>query len=232
MPVGFFWLAVFLTVLFNMLSPHRSVLSTRRQALADLERQLRETEARWQREVGPLVVAHARKHATLQGAKRDLEGLPAYHQAQKQRLVAERERDQLHHFLERYQIKDGSISGVGKGRAATLSSYGIETAADISEARLDPVPGFRPVRIRALIAWRKACEQKFRFDPRKGVDSADLAVLQKRVDGKRRDLETTLLVGAKELQQARARIDLQAKTISQELLRIHDRLGQARADVA
>jgi DNA-binding helix-hairpin-helix protein with protein kinase domain len=232
MPPGYFWLAVFLTVLFNMLSPHRSVLTTRRQALADLERQLRETEARWQREVGPLVSAHAGKYATLRVAKRDLEGLPAYHQEQKQRLVAERERDQLHHFLERYQIKDGSISGVGKGRAATLASYGIETAADISETRLAPIPGFGPVRTRALMAWRKACEQRFRFDPKKGVDPADLAALQKRVDSKRRDLEATLLVGAKELQQAKSRIDLQAKTTSQELLRIHDRLGQARADLA
>ena len=41
-----------------------------------------------------------------------------------------------------------------------------------------------------------------------------------------------LIESAKEFQQARARIDLQVRAISQELLRIHDRLGQARADVA
>ena len=47
-------------------------------------------------------------------------------------------------FLDRFQIEDASIDGIGKGRKQTLASYGIETAADLLSQQVESVPGFGP----------------------------------------------------------------------------------------
>ena len=62
-----------------------------------------------------------------------------------------------------------------------LASYNIETACDLNEKQISRVPGFGPVLTRDLMAWRKAVETKFRFDPSKGVDPRDIAALDREI---------------------------------------------------
>jgi DNA-binding helix-hairpin-helix protein with protein kinase domain len=82
---------------------------------------------------------------------------------------------QLQDFLENHPIESGKIPLIGPGRFATLLSYGIETAADIDEVRLEAIPGFGPAVNRELIAWRDEVSKYFVFDPQKALSPAQLS---------------------------------------------------------
>lgn len=58
-------------------------------------------------------------------------------------------------YLRSFLISDAAIPGIGPGRSSTLASYGIETAADISESALIRINGFGPVLISTLVSWRE-----------------------------------------------------------------------------
>jgi DNA-binding helix-hairpin-helix protein with protein kinase domain len=47
----------------------------------------------------------------------------------------------MEEFLDRFEIERATIPSIGPGRKQTLSSYGIETAADIKESEIAKVPG-------------------------------------------------------------------------------------------
>jgi len=64
-------------------------------------------------------------------------------------------------YLRSYLISDASISGIGPGRSSTLSSYGIETAADLSSYRLHSISGFGPILVSSLLSWRESLLQKY-----------------------------------------------------------------------
>jgi DNA-binding helix-hairpin-helix protein with protein kinase domain len=57
-------------------------------------------------------------------------------------------------FLRSYLISDANIYGIGPSRSSTLSSYGIETAADLTSNQLYTISGFGPVLISSLLSWR------------------------------------------------------------------------------
>jgi DNA-binding helix-hairpin-helix protein with protein kinase domain len=65
-------------------------------------------------------------------------------------------------YLRSWLIADANISGIGPGRSSTLASYGIETAADISAARLYGINGFGPVLTSSLLAWKDVLLQQYR----------------------------------------------------------------------
>ncbi len=68
-------------------------------------------------------------------------------------------------FLRSYLISDASIYGIGPGRSSTLSSYGIETAADLSSYRLHSISGFGPVLVSSLLSWRDSLLKKYTTPP-------------------------------------------------------------------
>ena len=88
---------------------------------------------------------------------------PEFERARLQ-LNAQSRETQLEEFLETKFIRDYRIPRVGAGRLATLLSYGIETAADVSERQLDAIPGFGPSTIGEMMAWRRSIERSFVFD--------------------------------------------------------------------
>jgi DNA-binding helix-hairpin-helix protein with protein kinase domain len=57
-------------------------------------------------------------------------------------------------YLRSWLIADAGIPGIGPGRSSTLTSYGIESAADISAERLYGISGFGPVLTSSLLAWK------------------------------------------------------------------------------
>lgn len=70
---------------------------------------------------------------------------------------------QLHIFLDRYDVKSSKIKGLGPARLAALKSYGIDSAADITEAKVLAVPGFGEEFTQKLLGWRRLIEKKFIF---------------------------------------------------------------------
>lgn len=67
----------------------------------------------------------------------------------------------LEETLSGEMIRHAGISGIGASRSAVLASFGIETAADITEWEIRRVPGFGPELTRRLIEWRKSQERRF-----------------------------------------------------------------------
>jgi hypothetical protein len=114
-------------------------------------------------------------------------------------LEADRYRLQLQAHLDRCRISHARIKGVGDAKKATLQSYGIETAADISDQRVLAVPGFGPVLLGNLKRWRVQQERRFVFDPNKGVDPAAKNAVERQIVTQKIDLERKLNEGLSKL---------------------------------
>lgn len=79
-------------------------------------------------------------------------------------LKSTREVRQREAFLDRFLIRRASIAGIGAGKTATLASFGIETAADITASAVRAVPGFGEALTAKMMAWRHGHEGKFRYN--------------------------------------------------------------------
>jgi len=167
------------------------------RARSNYDAQLRQ----WKQDAGD--AAFAAKLAELLTSKRDYEGLPNLRLARLRDLEARKRESQLHAFLDRFEIEDARIKGVGPALKSTLESNGIETAADISYDKVLAVPGFGPTKTKALVDWRRTCEQKFRFDPSKEVDRTAIAAVERDILSTRMKLEGILTNGAAELTRVR-----------------------------
>lgn len=97
---------------------------------------------------------------------------------------------QLSHFLDRFKIESAKIKGIGPAKKDVLISYGIETADDIVETKVLAIPGFGPVTVSALIAWRDTHARKFTFDASKAVDPRDVAQVEHAIVTERSKLQS------------------------------------------
>jgi len=172
------------------------------------------------------------KRRELGQQRTEYQGLAASYQRDRRRLDTNRRSTQLQRFLERDFLDQARIPDIGPGRKATLVSYGIETAADITSAAVRAVPGFGPALTKKLLEWRQGIEAQFRFDPDQGVDPADVAALEQRYATRRRDLELALARGHAALQQLRTQTLGRREEIDLELCRAALQLAQAQADVS
>jgi DNA-binding helix-hairpin-helix protein with protein kinase domain len=117
-----------------------------------------------------------------------------------------RERAQRHRFLDQFEIEKAKIEGIGKGRKQVLASYGIETAADVTQSAVAQVPGFGPKTQSRMLAWRSSIEQRFVFDPTRHVDQRDIAQVEREILGKKTEIQDRMNVGLAELRQSHAQI--------------------------
>jgi DNA-binding helix-hairpin-helix protein with protein kinase domain len=113
---------------------------------------------------------------------------------------------QLVRYLDSFDIDKARLDGIGAGRKRTLQSYGIETAADLLNSRVESVPGFGPKLCGTLYSWRRALEGQFRFNPNTGVDQRDINKIEQEIATERRRLEESVRTGFAELSHLHARI--------------------------
>jgi DNA-binding helix-hairpin-helix protein with protein kinase domain len=185
--------------------------------------------ARWEAEASP--ASFRAKLAELEGAKREWINLPITRQTRYHELERGRERQQRRSFLERHQVEDATISGIGAGRKAMLASYNVETAWDVSEASVCAVPGFGPALTERLLDWRRDIERKFRFDSTKAVDPNEIAALDRDIADTKRRLEQRLLSGAAELGQVRNQVLMARQVLPPQVEEAHRSVLQAQADL-
>ena len=137
---------------------------------------------------------------------------------------------QLKTYLERHRVDQASIRYIGPSRTATLQSFGIETAADVSYARVQRVPGFGPVITHEILAWRDSVESRFRFDPNKGIDPVDVDAIERSIAARRGSVERGLRGGADELNRIRRRTLTSRTTLHPEAMEALQQLAQAEAN--
>jgi DNA-binding helix-hairpin-helix protein with protein kinase domain len=187
-----------------------------------------EVENRWKREAGDQPFRAKLRELAI--ARDDYLALPARRQKMLQRLQSDRRERQLHRFLDRHRLADAQIPGIGPGREATLRSYGVETADDVTRAAVLRVPGFGPTLAGALLTWRRELERKFVFDPTRAVDPRDLEDAEHSILADKARLEQKLLGGAAELRAIAQQTIARRASLRPEVEQALTALAQAEAD--
>jgi DNA-binding helix-hairpin-helix protein with protein kinase domain len=138
--------------------------------------------------------------------------------------------EQLSNYLDRFFIARQTWNRIPSSLISSLVSYGIETAADITEADVSNVPGFGPVRTKILLDWRKSKELGFRFDPHRSDHTSQLAAVERRVSTDRRQHEREMARVAEQAAKAAAQASALKDRFEQELKRSASVLAQAVLD--
>lgn len=123
-------------------------------------------------------------------------------------MKSNRESRQRQAYLDRFSIRRADISGIGPAKTATLISFGIETAADVSRSVVLRVPGFGDVMTSKLMKWRRGHESRFKYDRTPNAqDVADERALRGRFAAEKAKLESTIRNGLGSLRNAKVRLD-------------------------
>jgi DNA-binding helix-hairpin-helix protein with protein kinase domain len=222
--IGFACYSV-LRILIGLIKTSKSAYQLQSQAC---DARLSTLEDRWQRE--------ATEEPFKQKLK-DLKQLVAeYNELPNRRLqrIRDLQHDiynrQLTRFLERFDIASADIPHVKDGRKVMLSSYGIDTAADVNVRDLEAVPGFGHFLTRQMMNWRRSLEAKFSFDAKRGIDPRDLRSLEQEFGKRRIAIELMLSRGSKDLEEIRWRIILARNQLRDELEHAHIEAAQAYAN--
>ena len=184
---------------------------------------------RWEKEAGNN--SFDSKLQELARAKENYLNLENMKRSKLTQLNNDWQKRQLENYLDQFRINDASITAIGLGRKATLQSYGIETALDITEYAIRAVPGFGPALTVNLILWRRSIEKKFAFNPKQGIDQADIAKLDKKILEMKQALEKTLINGPGELAQIARNITNSRVALKPHIKENLERLAQAALDL-
>jgi DNA-binding helix-hairpin-helix protein with protein kinase domain len=159
-------------------------------------------------------------------------GIRAHFEAERRELEQTSRTAQLHDFLESHPIPRNHLSMVGTGRFTALLSYGIETAADVSEQRLRSVPGLDSQTSARLLVWRLDLEKEFVFDPRRALSQARLSALILKYRQMQQTCQAKLAGGAEELILLRGATEAELNAIAQRIQRLANEVRQADADAS
>ena len=168
----------------------------------------------------------------LEAFKRSYDVLPAERARRLGQLHENRQRRQLIDHLDQFQIRNAKISGIGKARLATLQSYGIETAADLDPAKLQAIQSFGTKLVANAMAWRRQCEQSFRFDSLRGVAPAELTKIERDIAARRYTLEQQIMAGARHLEAIVDHAMARRRSLEGCLAELRPTYEQALADAA
>jgi DNA-binding helix-hairpin-helix protein with protein kinase domain len=171
-----------------------------------------------------------KKKRYLESKRAALLAIPGRRTGQINQLELQRLKQQRDRYLGQYFIDSADIPGIGPGRKATLASYGIETAADIEQSKIQAVPGFGPAMSAKLTGWRTVIERGFVFNPAQQIDPQLIVALDQQLRSEQRSLEQALLSGVTELTQSARQQEQQQTLLRRDLEDCLRAMAQARAD--
>lgn len=224
------WVAALAIMLaFILPRPGRDEENRRAAAFEAAERAWKDVQRRWIQAAG--ADPFAREVGQLRRKRDEYRELERQHARERDALESAKRTMQLDRFLDGFYLDRATIPKIGPGRKATLASWGIETAADVTYAKLANVPGFGPTLVASLMMWRASLERKFTFDPAREIDAQELVRLDRRFAPQRRDLEQTLRSGPARLAQLREHLQSRHTQLRAELESCARTWAQARADL-
>jgi DNA-binding helix-hairpin-helix protein with protein kinase domain/Tfp pilus assembly protein PilF len=193
----------------------------------DTDYNVHRLEERWEKEAGSeRFLARLRE---LENQKDTYDNLRQIRQYKLQQLEAETRNNQLDEFLDRFEIRDAEINGIGSTIKSSLLSYGVETAADVVEEKLQ-IPTVGQLRAMKLLEWRRDLERQFVYDPAKGVSHEGRVAVEKEVDMLRLRLEHELSGGAFYLRKFKKEIEESRQQLQPVLEEARQTLAQAEKD--
>jgi len=145
--------------------------------------------------------------------------------------LARRQRNmQLRHFLERFNLVNAKIKGIGNAKKSTLRSFGIHTAADLARQRIENIPGFGPVTAGQLLSWRSEFERRFVYKPNQPINPSDIAQVKSDIARRQIAIEAALKDDLIAIRTAVAEIQRSRTDLTNRARAIWIELKQAEAD--
>ncbi len=172
------------------------------------------------------------------GAKRDellsqkeaYENLAQSQRFRLQQMEAEAIKNQLDEFLDQFEINGAEIKGIIPPIKTALLSHGVETAADVIE-EVSQIPSVGRSHAERLLEWRRDLEQRFVFDPARGVPPETRMRTEREVDTLRYRLESELTGGAHYLRRVKQEIETSRQKLRPALTQARQELAQAEKDL-
>jgi DNA-binding helix-hairpin-helix protein with protein kinase domain len=200
------------------------------QCFLTLEHEWNTALDRWEARCGIEKIENLK--ASLACAKRAYEALPAEQAELLNRYQSNRESFFRDQFLNTFRIRDSKIRGIGPSKRATLASYGIETAADLTQDRVVAVPGFGSVNSAPLLDWRRQCARKFVYNPQpSSTDQQEVRKIKLGISQRTDSLRQALTSEARELAQAVRSCRHMLAAPDPELKSLHARRTQIEVDL-
>lgn len=198
----------------------------------DLQRRWQTEVANWKRRCGVDELASLR--SSLEAARNEYLTLPAEEKRRINLYQSTRRSHQLNDFLDGFLISNAKIKGIGRAKLATLSSYGIESAAHIKTEKIEGVvPGFGPVNSGHLLAWRSKIEARFLYrEQPTDADRLELGRIRAEIQARGSGLRKLLVPGAENLARLASRLKAAWEMDDPALNRLHQELEQAKCDLA
>ena len=152
---GFFLSAIILTLGFLYSpSPIRSLLKKYRKEASEVSQKINATKHELE-----FLIDKSKKSSYGQDVElawQRLERLKLQYSREESDLLRKVNAEEQEAYLSSSLISDAGIPGFAVSRLATLASFGIETAGDISPERLALIPGVGPTLSNRLLDWKEA----------------------------------------------------------------------------
>jgi DNA-binding helix-hairpin-helix protein with protein kinase domain len=168
----------------------------------------------------------------LERIRAQYDALPGERAKRLQKLHEQRRQKQLEDHLDQFFLASAKVPGIGPARVATLASHGIDTARDIVSHRLLAVPGFGSTTAARLIAWRRAHELTFRFDPSQGVSASEIALIDRDITMQVSKMEREVAAGLARLRTAMAAHTERRQALEGRAAELLPQYAQALADAS
>ena len=172
----------------------------------------------------------AKEVPVLESAKKRIEKAKSDELADMRVLHQKRQELQLRQFLGTQRIQNSDIPNIGSSRKATLSAYNIYSAADVHPGM--KVTGFGYSLIGNLMAWRRSCEARFRYDPNAQLPIAEINAVKIKHAQTKQSALAELRGGAAKLDSLENKTGASASKLKTEILTLTRAHAQAIADRA
>jgi DNA-binding helix-hairpin-helix protein with protein kinase domain len=218
------------------IGPHRKEAELRREASRQAISQLENLKNEWSLTATTAVNKFFQKKAELSALKAKYCDIDLQQKNEWQQLQQRAREFQLKNYLDNSFIEAVPTIGgiVGPTLKAALISFGIETASDIEEERLEQLPkgsGFGVKRINALLEWRKEVELKFKFDARTGVPKQEKHNFESKFQQMLYPIQQLLLNGHHELENIKQSADAELVKIYAKIIKHLRYVHQVEADL-
>jgi hypothetical protein len=203
-------------------------IANARKLVSQLSASWRNVETQWNQAKDARQFTDQRREADE--LARGFQNLGAEEARELSNLQAKARDAQLRTFLQRFYIDQAKIEGVGNARKIVLRSYGIETAADIDQRRIQAIKGFGPSIAGSIVAWRMSLERRFVFNPNQPLNPADVSAVKAAVANKRIDLEKKLRIALSQLEKRSSEILSLRNSLKSAAEQVWKAKGQAELD--
>lgn len=100
-----------------------------------------------------------------------------------------------------FRIEDAKLNNIGPARCAVLRSWGIDTAADVDEAKISEIPGFGKNLTDKLVIWREMKEKAFSPNIAAIIDPLEVQRIDRQLAARRTKLMKELREKIAEVEQ-------------------------------